>query len=99
MICTKFAIIWALISIQIGQASKALFYVPTLSFSHVAFNIRLAELLAQNGYDVVSQEISKLLSKIYFQTILVIDIDPNVKYGQTNKAKVIFFNFYKHFVF
>lgn len=42
---------------QLDANNKALFYVPTLSFSHAAFNIRLAELLARNGYEVASFEI------------------------------------------
>lgn len=34
---------------------KALFYVPNLSYSHVAFNARIADLLAQNGHNVVGR--------------------------------------------
>lgn len=37
-----------------NKARKLLFYVPTLSFSHVAFNQKIAKLLADNGLDVVS---------------------------------------------
>jgi hypothetical protein len=69
-----------------AAGNKALFYVPTLSFSHVAFNIRLAELLAKNGYEVVI--ISFELKNCCVQTLLVIDIDPNVQYGKTDKSKV-----------
>jgi hypothetical protein len=52
MIYIKVIVICILFS-SVAKPKKALFYVPTLSFSHVAFNIKLAELLASNGYDVV----------------------------------------------
>uniref|UniRef100_A0A0K0EFG3 glucuronosyltransferase n=1 Tax=Strongyloides stercoralis TaxID=6248 RepID=A0A0K0EFG3_STRER len=53
------------------KVRKILFYVPTLSFSHVAFNQKIAELLANNGLDV---------------TILFPDIDPLVKINFLNST-------------
>jgi len=43
--------------VEVTRASerpKVLFYVPNLSYSHVAFNGKVADLLASRGYDVVS---------------------------------------------
>lgn len=47
---------------QAETAAKALFFVPNLSYSHVAFNTKLADTLVENGYDVVSP--SKILEKL-----------------------------------
>ncbi|KAH7721762.1 Protein UGT-59 [Aphelenchoides avenae] len=51
----------------------ALFFVPNLSYSHVAFNTKLADTLVENGYEV---------------TMLVIDVDPFVNGSESNRARV-----------
>uniref|UniRef100_A0A0N5B8G0 glucuronosyltransferase n=1 Tax=Strongyloides papillosus TaxID=174720 RepID=A0A0N5B8G0_STREA len=54
-----------------AKNKKILFYVPTLSFSHVAFNQKIAKSLADNGLDV---------------TIILPDIDPLVKVNFSNST-------------
>uniref|UniRef100_A0A915E855 glucuronosyltransferase n=1 Tax=Ditylenchus dipsaci TaxID=166011 RepID=A0A915E855_9BILA len=49
-------------------------YVPNLSYSHVNFNTKLANLLIKNGYNV---------------TMLIVDVDPEVKHNGPQEAKVL----------
>ncbi|TMS39280.1 hypothetical protein L596_005829 [Steinernema carpocapsae] len=59
---------------QCLHAAKILFYVPTLSYSHIAFNSKLADLLASKGHNV---------------TMLIPRIDPAVKTHVAKLAKVL----------
>ncbi|KAE9556365.1 hypothetical protein FO519_000405 [Halicephalobus sp. NKZ332] len=64
-------ILWLCYSMT--QGARILHFVPTLSYSHVAFNGKLADLLVQNGHNV---------------TVLLIDVDPSVGSTAIEEAEV-----------
>uniref|UniRef100_A0A1I7YR82 glucuronosyltransferase n=1 Tax=Steinernema glaseri TaxID=37863 RepID=A0A1I7YR82_9BILA len=65
--------ILVLLMASVVHGAKILFYVPTLSYSHVAFNSKVADLLAARGHNV---------------TMLIARIDPAVRTHVAQMATV-----------
>uniref|UniRef100_A0AC34QTS9 Glucuronosyltransferase n=1 Tax=Panagrolaimus sp. JU765 TaxID=591449 RepID=A0AC34QTS9_9BILA len=59
------------------QTANILHFVPTLSYSHVAFNGKLADILVEEGHNV---------------TVMLINVDPSVSSSAIEKAEIFHVN-------